>query len=889
MSAPELILKTTPPRLLRGAAKRERLHAFWLSACERAAILATAPAGFGKTTVLLQWRRLWLEQGALVAWLSADTRDEPLRFVLALLHALGDATGKAVFGTLAAQCENKADQDMAMLTALLGEIALLGTETVLMLDDAERFPAATVRTSLPYLLLNAPANLHVVIGSRAPLALPVAELATKGGLALLKAEDLRFRLEESIELLDRRLERRLSVHQAAKLHDAVQGWPIGLQFAISRVEYEEDPAAAVSSFSARQGDLQHYFADALLRDLSADESDFLVRIAILDYLQAGLCEAVTGHAQAEHMLDRMAKESPLITGGHEDWIRLHPLARDFLLERFERLPRDEQIELHARASRWFAGRERFHEAARHALAAGDEAHAHSYAMRSLAMLGAQGRLTEAREWLACIPTRMLARDMSLKLVAAWVFALGDRNEEALRAALKAAADPASTPLRRMIALRVAGGAAIYADRLGLVAELVAQWPPTTQVEDPLYIVAPLNGSAMIALHAGRTTEVRELATRVIAHGEGGSMRLAAALARTIIGLSHFWDGSAYQVELTLGPALAMVEREEGRRSTIASTYAAVLAAAMLQRGRPDTAQALLADRLDVIESGFPDIVLATYYTLVRIALDKGDERRALAALDNLDALARRRQLPRLQLHALTERIRIHALSRRSETVARLLTALDQLAPVFRRKAYLPFLPQYLLAAAVARAYASLGRQQLDEAERQLKAADVLAHQLHRNYDVLALKVLRAVLARQRGAVEVATLMSEAVGLAQLGGNVRLLADTHPEAVRMVHELHHECAAQSLAQHPGSAEADPLPMVLPAAPISMRQGLLTAKEAEILRLLDKGLSNKLIARTLDISGETVKWHLKNLFQKLSAGTRRHAVDRARLLGLVSGDG
>src|ERR1051325_2765268 len=76
MSEPELILKTTPPRLLRGVAKRERLHAFWLSARERAAILATAPAGFGKTTVLLQWRRQWLEQGALVAWLSADVRDE---------------------------------------------------------------------------------------------------------------------------------------------------------------------------------------------------------------------------------------------------------------------------------------------------------------------------------------------------------------------------------------------------------------------------------------------------------------------------------------------------------------------------------------------------------------------------------------------------------------------------------------------------------------------------------------------------------------------------------------------------------------------------------------------------------------------------------------------
>lgn len=398
-------------------------------------------------------------------------------------------------------------------------------------------------------------------------------------------------------------------------------------------------------------------------------------------------------------------------------------------------------------------------------------------------------------------------------------------------------------------------------------------------------MAPLNGSAILALHAGNTTEVRELAARVVAHGQGGSMRLAAALARTLIGLSHLWDGNAYQTELTLSPALAAVEREEGRRSTIACTYAAVLAAAMLQRGRPDTAQALLADRLDVIEGGFPDIVLAAYYTLVRIALDNGDERRALAALDNLDALAERRRLPRLQVHALAERVRIHALSRRTETVDRLLASLDQLAPVFRRKAYLPLLSHYGLVAAIAKAYAAFGRRHLDEAERQLKTADALAHRLHRNYDAQALKVLRAVLARQRGAVEAATLMSEAIGLAQLGGNVRLLIDTHPEAVRMASEIRSASADEPPAQAPDSVDAAPASTAALSLPLSVRQGLLTAKEAEILHLLDKGLSNKLIARTLDISGETVKWHLKNLFQKLSAGTRRHAVDRARLLGLV----
>jgi len=870
MTEPELVLKTTPPRLLRGAAKRDRLQPFWISARERAAILLAAPAGFGKTTVLLQWRRQWMEQGALVAWLSTDRQDEPMRFTLGLLHAVGNVSGKAVFGALAIQCENSIDQEVATLTALLGEIALLGTDTVLMIDDAERLPEATVLTALQYLLLNAPANLHVVMGSRVLLPLPIAELVAKGNLAVLKTEDLRFRLEESIDILDRRLGQRLSVHQSARLHDTVQGWPIGLQFAISRIEYADDAVLAADTFSARHGDLQSYFVDALFSGLSASDADFLIRIAILDYPHADLCEAVTGHPRAEALLDALARETPLMMmGGGEGWIRLHPLAREFLLERFEALPRAEQVQLHTHASRWFAGRERFHEAARHALAAGDEEQAYAYAMRAMWMLGTHGRLAEAREWLTRIPSRILAGDMSFKLVAAWVWALGDRHEEALQIGLKAAADPANTPQRLMVALWVAGAAAIFSDRLGLVPELIARWPQAAaQVEEPVYFAAPVNGTCIVALHAGLTGKVRELAAQVAKHGEGGSLRLTAAMSKTMVGLSHLWDGNAYLAELALRPLLAAAETEEGRRSTIACTYASVLAAATLQRGQSEAAQVLLANRLDVIDGCYPDVILSAYYTLVRIALDKGDERRALALLDRLDELAQERKSPRLQLHSLAERVRIHALSGRAETVAKLVAALEQLAPVFRRKAYQPFLLQVSLACAIAKAYAAFVRHHFDEVERQLKSADALAHQLNCNQDVHALKVLRAVLARRRGAVEAAALMSEAIGLAQLGGNVRLLIDTHPDAVRMAGEL---------LPSPANEQA------LSAVPV--KQGLLTTKEAEILQLLEKGMPNKMIARTLDISGETVKWHLKNLFQKLSASTRRHAVDRARLLGLI----
>ena len=200
-----------------------------------------------------------------------------------------------------------------------------------------------------------------------------------------------------------------------------------------------------------------------------------------------------------------------------------------------------------------------------------------------------------------------------------------------------------------------------------------------------------------------------------------------------------------------------------------------------------------------------------------------------------------------------------------------------------------FEPQYRLAAAIAKAYAALARHDLDDAEQKLETADALAHQLHRGRDALTVKVLRAVVARLRNRADALPLLEEAVRLAELGGNARLLADTHPLAVEMWAGL--TPASPGLAgTQPASAFAERGFVVLwqrPTDPMLVGGELLTPKETQILKLLSAGRPNKLIARTLAISDETVKWHMKNLFLKLSAASRSHAVDRARLLGLLEG--
>jgi LuxR family maltose regulon positive regulatory protein len=194
-------------------------------------------------------------------------------------------------------------------------------------------------------------------------------------------------------------------------------------------------------------------------------------------------------------------------------------------------------------------------------------------------------------------------------------------------------------------------------------------------------------------------------------------------------------------------------------------------------------------------------------------------------------------------------------------------------------------PQHALMAALAGACVALGENDPRGAEARLDVADAMAARLQRNRDALEAKVLRAIAFRMRGCPDALPCLGEALSLASLSGHARLLADTHPIAVQMATELVRP-AGQAVAVPRLPLVQCPEPTPLPRVGI-VRSGPLTPKEVEILSLLDNGLSNKLIARALEISDETVKWHLKNLFLKLAAANRKHAVDRARLLGLIEG--
>ena len=835
---------------------------------------------------MAQWRRNWLAQGAYVAWASLDAQDESVRFVGLLLFALRAATGRESFAKAATRNRLQANRELDALTELLAEVAMLATPTVVVLDDAHRMPQATLRELLAYLVNNAPPNLQFLVGSRRPLELHLTDLLASGRLGALDERDLRMSLDEALALLRARFGTRIGLDDAVRLHDLTEGWPLGLQLAASTIEKAGDLHEMIGRLSARRGEMQRFFFEFLMSELSTDEAGFLVRISILDSLAPDVCEAVTGNPMSAKYLANLAEDSPIVTADEDRaWMRLHTLARDFLAGQFEKLAEDERRSCHERAAAWYAERGQLHEAVRHAVAAGDSSLAVTLMSRGLRNIALEARLGEAREWIRRLPASAMSGDVRLQLTAAWITALGDGAETVPAMIAGIARHPRFDEECRFEAALISAAAAGFRDMPGLIVDALQPWKQAPPFASPLHVAAWANSQATLALHEGDLEKVRLLLGATVATpARVPAMRLPLLISDLHVGLSYVMEGNPGRAIEFLQPRLELAETGIGRRSPVAAALAGTLAAAYFMRDQPAQALATLADRLDVIErGGMPYPIILSYRTLAEIALRSGDEPRALDILTALHDLGVSRHLPRVMLSSLAEQVRLHASRGRTDTAARILIQVEAMRPVFEQPEYRTFLPYLHFSIAVATAYVQLARSDLDGAEAALlKAAAITPASTRRGIGALVVHALLAMIAFERGRADAPGMLTEVLSLAELAGARKILEEAHPRLAGVL------AATAASGQAIGDARRDQLADATASAKREQRQvafGLLTPKEAHILSLLATGKANKEIARAMDISETTVKWHLRNVFFKLNAASRKHAVDRARLLGLI----
>lgn len=865
----DLRLQLTPPRVARHLVPRARLMCGADAWHDAAALMVRAPAGFGKTSLLAQWRLESLGQGVPVAWISARAHDDPARLAQSLALALRIAMARPAFASQLSDDERPGS--FSGITALLAELAQAATNVVLIVDEVERLPPAS-RAALAYLLRNAPLNVRAFLAARPDGRLDIEDLVAYGQCVEIGTTQLRLSLDETLQAVRARLGARGDRDTAARLHALTEGWPLGLQLALTLVARNADAGAAMSSLGVAGTALQDELVSLLLAGMAPDDRDFLVRIAILEVLHPDLCCAVTGAADAAVRLARLGQDTPVLATSEDgEWLRMHALVRDVLRRQFAQLDAPEQVRAHASAAQWLAAHEFPDEAARHALGAGQHRQAYELAERSLyESLMKQGRLGAVLEWLEQLPVDELERRPRLLLAAAWALAASERHEEAARLVHRILDQPGTgDALRRECAL-ILGGAAVFADDPDRFVELHAPWAGAVPLTDPLLLQSHANRMAYGALLQGEPALARWRQQQGAGEGTGYIRRWS----ELVIGLSHLQEGQALLAEQRLRSAVAGAEAELGRRHRFTCNLAALLAAALWERNLPDEAAALLADRLDVLEhSGLPESLLLAYRTAARIAVAEGAEHRALELLGALDAVGVARRLPRLRVASLVEQVRLHARRDRAQTCRELCDRIDRLladpaspqGPLWRRGV--------ALLRETAQGHEAVAARADSGALAALERADALARdQGHGGLHIELLGLRALVLARNGEAAE--ALMREAMGLAQAHGLERVLADAHPDL-----------GAWAMRLATGHAPPAP-PVQRPAPALSVADGaVLTPKEREVLVLLARNLSNKEIARALQAGETTIKWHVKNLFAKLDAGTRMQVVQRARILGLL----
>jgi len=889
---PSLVLKLTPPRLRKSLLSRERLSKLRASIEDVAVILLEAPAGYGKTSLLAQWRLAWLHAGAIVAWFDLDSNDSISSLGSGIVEGLRRASGQPHFGHDAREALLRGSGLTQAATALLAEIAETAHPTIIIIDHGERISDPAVIELCDYLLNNLPANLQIVIGSRSPLPLALNDLIAHGNLRRINAQQLQFDLGETHSLLSQRLAQQASLSLAARLHELTEGWAMGLQLALTAMEQSKDPELALQHFSRAGDAVTQQLLAGFLSQLAPSLSDFLLRCALLDALHPALCATITERADSDLMLAQLREQTALLSSvENSQWLRLHPLIHEYLRSRAgELLTHAEQQAIHRSAWHWLAAHGNPEQAARHALAAGHQHEAFALIASNLYdSCMKEGHYGAVADWLARLPAAAILEHPQLRLTAGWQAALSSDWQRAEHFVASLIEPPAGNSELYCEALAILAVAHSRAERFEHAQVYIRAFP--ADAPDSLAARSIRHIQAFNALFRGASEEARQLLQSIPEHPEFFAQNVFHDRS---LGHIYLWEGRPILADASVRRRHAQCETRAGRRNELTMTLAVVLASACWERDQRDEARTLLALRFDV--SGRNGELIwseRSYLTQARIAVADNCEPRAFALLESLTNIGVSQGILSTHLQALLERIRLHAARQRSDQCHDLLSLVEtQLAPSTATPALLSQ-PLLQLYRALAHSYTALSEDAQQRADDWLAQAWPLAQQLNRGREMVQIQALQALLCEARGQSP-AALLNAALGRAESGGQVRVLAETLPQVLQLIAR----CAAANTLS--SSISQDFIQRILDAADstqpsASSTQSIavtaavsafLTPKENQVLQLLAAGLPNKRIAATLDLSNETIKWHMKKLFTKLNAGNRQHAVDRARLLGLLT---
>jgi LuxR family maltose regulon positive regulatory protein len=856
--------------------------------------LVSAPAGFGKSTLVSSWLA---ESGVQAAWLSLDQGDnDPVRFwtyLIAAIQTIHQEMGVEARQIVSAPQLRSTDP---VAISLINDISQLAHDLVVVLDDYHVIEAEQVHASLSYLLEHQPPNLHLILITRVDPPLSLARLRAHGRLVEIRAGDLQFSSEEATMLFNDVVNLNLEPEQVEALNRRAEGWIVSLNLAALTLKGQPASERIIDRFTRSHQYILDYLTEEVLGTLPDAQRQFLLRTSILERFCAALCSAVTGNPASQKVLDELRNDNlfliPLDTNG--TWFRYHHLFAEVLNALLQRDHPGEIGALHLKAAEWFESEGYPGEAVDHALLSGDMAQAREQVLKHWMPVLHRGEVATVQRWLDALPESKNGSDPSVPLARCWVLFLSGKNS-----AIEPHLEQVSNAYERLVSEGILSG-----EQRDLIAAQVAMMRS---------VLARDRGDHTMSV------AYAEEATRLVPSElmeEFGTQWNMLAAARA--GAGDF-DGTieAYERGITLSLA-------EGN---LIGAYGCIYGQTMymLLQGRLHEAERLCRSAIErAVCEGHGDFPAAgsLHIAMARIELEQNHLDEAGAYLDTGLRIARPggfgeavRTGRHLRAHLATAHGDLDAAAAIFQDTAQIVNAMDdpyltgelnrewgmlciKAGDLDAAREKLHILEEK--SAATQHANLLLWRRWLfprllcaeGRYEETLTALDEsirCARAVNGDGELIRLLPLQAVALDALGDRRSArSALREALALGAPGGYIWRWLDAGPELEPLLRDLREDGDASQVSQ-------SYLASLLDAFSATYGQSIqpqagelldpLTPRELEILRLICNGYSNPEIAGELVVTVNTIKKHTSNIYGKLGVRSRTQAIARARQLNLL----